>query len=69
MIALDEGQEDVGFRVDVKMNECGASDSAEKVPAGIDLESIKAFEVHRGEGIAVMFYVYNAQVLYVDCEG
>ena len=68
MIALDERQKDVGFHFDVKMEECGASEFAEKILARIDRESIKALEVHRGEGIAAIIYVYNAQVLYVDRE-
>ena len=49
MVALDERQEDVGFHeADDKMEECGASEFAEKIIARIDRESINALEVHRG---------------------
>ena len=56
------------MHADGKMKECGARENVEKNLVGINTESIKAFEVHWGEGIATMMYSANAQVLYVDCE-
>ena len=70
MIALDEGQDGGLHTGHVKMEECGASHSADKIPDGGDVqfESIKALKIQWGEEVIVMMYIRNAQFLHIRCE-
>ena len=48
----------MGFHVDVKTKECGASDFTEKILVG-SVESINTFEVHWGEGTRIADMIYR----------